>query len=575
MNFRNLILGFRNIIKNGIYSIINIAGLAIGMTVVVFILFWVVDELNYDKFNKNLDQMYSVFEHQQYSDGNELFTGCTPFPLSNELASNYPEVEKATTYTDLGRFLIKYEDREYKEGPIVCTDSNFLDVFTYTLLEGDQNSLKSTNQVIITEDLSKLLFGDEPAVGKTLLFNNQHSLPVGAVLAKPKGNTSLDFKVLLSLKILEYGGNRLDNWGNNWPYTCMVLKKGVDVAALETKITNLCKDRGQPNTTLHIFPYKKNHLFSYSGKSNRIQYIYQFLAIAFIIILIASINFINLSVSRAEQRRTEVGVRKVLGAGRINILKQFLLEKGMMILMSILFCIILVIIFMPVFRSISDKNIHLIQVHNFSLIILMLCVLLVVLALSVVYPSMYLSSVNAALALKKSTKIKPNQFSLKNLLVTIQFCLSMILISGSIVIAKQIKFVNQYDLGYNHSNLVYISFDGTTGNKCEALKQELSKLTGVMSMTFSDKLPFWGGNSSWGHDWEGKDPENKVLICKMNVDNNYFKTMGIKLTEGTNFPDSYNRVLTQDEFTKPQVILNEEAIRRMNMNDPVGKFFSP
>jgi len=574
MNFKNLLLGLRNIRKNGIYSIINFVGLALGLAVVVLILFWVSDELAYDGYNTRLSQMYSVYEHQQYSEGKELYTGCTPFPLAHELTANFPEVERATTYANLDKLPIKYQDKEFKEGPVICTDTSFLDVFTYTLLEGDRNSLAS-NQVIITEDLAKQFFGDESAIGKILLFDGEVSVPIGAVLAQPEKNASLRFKVLAPLKILERGGNRLDNWGNNWPSTCLLLTKDANVSALDKKISGLCKEKGQVNTTLHLFPYKKTHLYSYSNKNNRIQYIYLFLAIAFIIILIASINFINLSISKAEHRRSEVGVRKVLGAGRINILRQFFIEKGIMILISIGISILLIILFLPAFQSVADKQIRLSQIQSVSLVLLLISVLIVVLALSVVYPSLYLASINAVQALKKTGTSNKGSFYFRNLLITIQFCLSIILICGSIIVAKQIRYLNQFDLGYNRSNLVFLSLDGMVGDKSAALKQEYVKLTGIESITFSDKLPFWGGNSSWGHQWEGKDPENKVLICKMNVDNNYFNTLGIKLVEGEGFPASYDKVLSSEEFKVPQVILNKEAIKRMNLSSPVGKSFSP
>ena len=575
MIFRNIVLGWRNIRKNGIFSLINIAGLSLGMAIVVLILFWVVDELSFDKYHHNLERIYTVYEHQQYSEGQELFTNCTPFPLSQAMVKNYAEVNQATTFANLDKQLIKYETKEYKEGPVICTDNNFLKIFTYKILEGNINALSSPDQIIITDELARLFFKDQPAIGKMLKFNNEYSLTVGAVIASQKANSTLNFKVLAPLEVMKRFGTDLSQWGNNWPNTCILLAQGADAKMLDSKVTNLCKDNGQPNTTLHLFPYKNERLYSYSGKNNRIQYIYQFLAIALIIILIASINFINLSTAKAEQRRPEVGVRKVMGASKGHILRQFLLEKGMMILMSVILSIILVILFLPAFRSISDKHIILGQVLNSYMILILLAIIIIVPLLSVVYPSMYLSSINPALALKQSLAGKRRGFSLKSLLVVVQFALAIVLISGSIIISQQIRYVNNYNLGYNHANLIYLGLDGEARNKHEAIKQELTRISGVESITRSDKLPFWGGNSSWGHNWEGKDPENKVLICKMNVDKNYMKTLGIKMIDGSLFPDSYDGVLKQNEVSSPQVILNQEAIKRMGIKDPVGKGFSP
>jgi ABC-type antimicrobial peptide transport system permease subunit len=575
MTFRNIVLGWRNIRKNGIYSIINIAGLSLGMAVVVLILFWVVDELSFDKYHHNFDRIYTVYEHQEYSEGQELYTSCTPFPLSNTMVKNFAEVEQATTFANLDKQLIKYETREYKEGPVICTDNNFLKIFTYKILEGNINALSTPDQIIITDELARLFFKDQSAIGKVLKFNNEYSLTVGAVIASPKANSTLNFKVLAPVDIMKRFGVDLAQWGNNWPNTCILLAQGTDSKTLDSKLTNICKNNGQSNTTLHLFPYKNERLYSYSGKSNRVQYIYQFLAIAIIIILIASINFINLSTAKAEQRRPEVGVRKVMGASKSNILRQFLLEKGMMIFLSLILCIILVALFLPAFRSISDKNIILSQLLNSFVILILLAIIIMVPFLSVVYPSMYLSSINPVFALKKSWAGKRGSFSLKSLLVVVQFALAIVLISGSIIISQQIRYVNNYNLGYNHANLIYLGLNGEAKSKHEAIRQELTGISGVESITQSDKLPFWGGNSSWGHNWEGKDPEKKVLICKMNVDKNYMKTLGIKMADGSCFPDSYDGVLKQEDVQSPQVILNQEAIRRMGIKDPVGKEFSP
>lgn len=574
MKLNNIVLGWRNIRKNGIFSVINIVGLALGVAVVVLILFWVVDELNFDKFHTKLDRIYTVYEHQQYSEGHELFTACTPFPLSQTLVQKYPEVENATTYTNMQKMLIKAGDKEYKEGPVYLSDPHFLDVFTFPLLEGNKNALSSPDQIIITDDLAHLFFGDESALGKVLKINGDNPLTVGAVVKTQKANSTLKFKVLVPIKVAESFGADLSRWGNNWPRTSILLAKSENASKLNGEITNLCKDNGQPNTTLHLFPFKKEHLYSYSGKNNRIQYIYQFLAIAVIIILIASINFINLSIAKAEQRRPEVGVRKVMGANKMNIMKQFLIEKGIMIFLSLILSAILVIVFFPAFKYISDKQMLLANLQNKYMILFLGAAILLVLVVSVIYPSMYLSSFNPVLAMKKTLNSKRRGFSLKSLLVVFQFMLAVILICGSITISQQLKYINNYDLGYNRANLVYLPLDGETRSKHEAIKQEISRIPGVMNITQSNKVPFYGGNSSWGYDWEGKDPENKVLICRMDVDNNYFKTLGIKMVEGTGFPKDYDKVVNLRDLSTPKVVLNQEAIRRMGMKDPVGKYFT-
>ena len=571
MLFKNLRIGWRNIKKNGIFSIINITGLALGIAVVTLILFWVVDELNYDKFHKNIDRIYTVYEHQQYSEGQELFTYCTPFPLSQEFVNSYSEVENATTFANIGEQIIRFGDSEYKEGPVFCTDNEFLNVFSFEVVQGDKNALEAPDKIIINEEIAQLLFGDKSAIGEVIKINDAISLSVGAVVKTEKLNSTVSFKMLAPLKMLEMYDVDLTAWGNNWPRTNLVLSENADIAGLNTKITDFLKEKGQESTTLHLFPFKEERLHSYSGKNDRIQYIYQFLGIAFIIILIASINFINLSTAKAEQRRPEVGIRKVLGANKMSILNQFLQEKGIMIIMSLLLSVILVFIFIPAFRAVSDKVISFSLLQNKYMLYMILGVITTVLVLSVVYPSLYISSFNPAQAMKKVQSRK--KVGLKNLLVIVQFVLSVVLISSTLIISRQLHFINDYDLGYDQANLIYLPLNGEAKNKSEALRQELSGIPGITSFTRTDRVPFYGGNSSWGYDWEGKDPENRVLICSMYADRNYFETMGIKFAEGNNFPENYSEILSREEVKGPQIIINQEAIKRMGMKNPVGKFF--
>jgi putative ABC transport system permease protein len=574
MKFNNIIAGYRSIRRDGIYSIINIAGISLGVAVVTLILFWVVDELNFDKFHQNLDRIYTVYEHQEYSDGQDLFTFCTPFPLSQELAKNYPEVENATTFNEIWKQLFRYGDKEYKEGPVYCVDKEFLNIFSFRIIEGDRNALKAPDKMIINEDIARLFFGNEPAIGKMLTINDTLSLTVGAVMATQKENSTLDFKILLPIEFMKQFGADFSRWGNNWPRTSVLMAEDADVNNFGNKIASLCKDKGeQESTMLHIFPFKNERLYSYSGKNNRIQYVYQFLGIALIIILIASINFINLSTAKAEQQRQEIGIRKVLGAGRKDIIKQFVIEKGMMILISLIISSMLVLLFLPTFNSVSDKHITTDLLQNRYMILILLLAIILVAFISVIYPSLFLSSSIPANAVKKTASRKIAGTSLKNLLVVIQFTLSVILIIGSIIISKQIRFINNYNLGYNQSNLIYLFLNGEGKNKYDALIQELKHVSGVQNMSLTNNLPFYGTSSSWGFDWEGKNPETKLLMSQMEVDRNFFATMGIDFIDGTTFSNQYDRVKKSEEISAPEVILNKEAIRRMGMDNPVGKYF--
>nr|WP_320022713.1 ABC transporter permease [uncultured Draconibacterium sp.] len=569
---RNLRLGWRNILKNKFFSFLNIGGVAIGIAVTTLILFWVVDELSFDKYNANLGQMYQVYEHQVYSDGQDLYTGCTPFPLANELKQTYPEIENATTYSNLGGLPVKYETTEYKDISLTIADKEFTNVFSFELIEGDLNAIEAPDKILITPKIAQLFFPNESPIGKTLTIYGSYNLTVGAIIDYPKDHSSTQFDILASIKLAEQLGADLTRWGNNWPFTCLLLSKGTDANELESKLTGFLKEKGQ-ETAIYLFPYAKRHLYSFSGENNRIQYIYQFLAIALIIVLIASINFVNSSTASSETRRPEVGIRKVLGATKINLTSQFFYEKGLMIAISIVLGAVLVLGFTPLFGQLSDKHISLSLLGNRYLILMLIGTILTTLVLSVAYPSLYISSFAPARVLKKAARKSANRISFRSLLVVVQFTLSIMLIICTIAVNSQLKFINNYDLGYNQNNLVYINLDDATKTKHEALSASLKNISGVESLTKADKLPFWGGNSSWGYDWQGKDPENKVLICAMHVDREYFKTLGILMTEGQSFSPSTELTENSESEFSNEVILNKEAIRRMKMTDPIQKYF--
>lgn len=571
---KNLKVGWRNIWKNKLYSLINIGGISIGLWVTVLILFWIVDELNYDKFHENIDRIYTVYEHQQYSDGQELYTQCTPFPLSNFLKTTFPEVEKATTFYTFTKFPIKYNDKVFEGGPFIFTDNDFLKIFSFKIIEGDKDALTTPDKIVITRRIAQTLFGDEPPVGKIVKFNSEKAYTVGAIIEAPEKQSTLQFNILVNNNYMvdNFGANP-DSWNNNWPQTCIFLAHGSLLTEIGNKIKNICKENGQDNTNLYLFPFRNERLYSYSGENNRISYVYLFIAIGIIITLIASINFVNYSTAWAEQRRHEVGVRKTLGATKTLLSGQFLYEKGMMIFIGVIIAGLLVLLSMPLFRQVSDKDLSFTILQNRNLILLLSGIVLTTLLLSVVYPAFYISSFNPSQALKNQRKKQTDVFNFRGLLVVFQFTLSIGLIICSIAISNQLKFVNNYDIGYNWDNLIYLTLMGDAKSKHEVLATEIQNLTGVVSLAKADKLPFFGGNSSSGFDWEGKDSQKKVLINQMRVSPDYFETLGIQLTEGKTFSPIFDKVINVEEQKRFEVVLNQEAIRSMEMKNPIGKYF--
>jgi ABC-type antimicrobial peptide transport system permease subunit len=570
----HLIVAFRNIFRNKVFSLITTTGLSIGMTTFVLILLWVMDEMNFDTFHANIDRMYCIIERQDYSEGQVLHTNNTPFALKEELQTNYPEVANVTRTLWMGNRPMSHEEKVINAGPIAFVDPEFMEVFSFKQLSGDPNALIEPNKILITEEVAQSFFGDEDPLGKILQMDGAFDFEVGGILQNIPENSTFQFNILVPFVQMEKIFERdLNSWGNNWPRTTLVLKEDASPAAFEEKIKDLCKEHDQENTTLFIKAFADDHLYSNSGENNRIQYVYLFLAIGMIVLLIASVNFVNLSTAVSERRAKEVGIRKVIGANRWSLINQFFGEKTILIFISLLLSILLTILLIPLFNEISGKQLVFNLFENPILIFLFLGVGILSTILSGIYPSLVLSSYSPVSALKSIITVKQKGvINLRSSLVIFQFSLSIILIVSAIVVMSQLNYIKSFNLGYEAENLIYIELPGQSKQLHEPFSNEILKIPGVAKLTKADKPPFWGGNSSWGYDWEGKDPELKVLICAMWVDKNYFDVMGIPLKDGKTFSERFVNY-SLEEVENVDVILNAEAIRRMKMEDPVGKYF--
>jgi ABC-type antimicrobial peptide transport system permease subunit len=569
-----LTVAFRNIVRNKVFSLITTIGLSIGMATFVLIMLWVMDELSYDKFHANIDRMYCIIEKQEYSDGQELHTNNTPFALKEELLTNYSKVENASRTLWLGDRPFSYEEKVLTTGPVAFVDPEFLEVFSFDLMKGDPNSLNEPGKILITEEVAQSFFEGEDPIGKTLKMDGQHEFEVGGVLKNVPDNSTFKFNILIPFIQMEKIFERdLNSWGNNWPRTTIVLREDAEPDEFEKEITNLCKDHDQENTTLFLKAMSDDHLYSNSGTNNLIQYIYLFIAIGAIILIIACVNFVNLSTAKSEERAVEVGVRKVVGANRWSLIHQFFSEKTLLVLISLLISIVITALLIPFFNDVSGKKLSFNFMEDPMLFVLFGGVGILTILFSGIYPSFVLSSFKPVRALKSNFFVrKKHGISLRSILVVIQFSLSIVLIVSAVVVLTQLNYIKSYNLGYEEENLIYIDLPGQSKQQHEPFSNEILKIPGVLKLTKADKPPFWGGNSSWGYDWEGKDPEMKVLICMMWVDRNYFDVMGIPFDGGKTFSERFENY-SLDKVENVDVILNQEAIRRMKMDAPVGKYF--
>jgi len=568
----NIKLAFRNLIKNKFFSILNILGLSSGIAVSVLVFMWVADELSFDKQHKNLDNIFFAISNQTYDNGNEVHTKCTPFPLKDALQKNYPEVETVCRFTEWGNFPVGNGDKKFVTDMIVAADPEFTDIFTLELIEGDINCLNNCENIIITKKVANTFFGNKSALGQPLLINSIKEFTVGAVVADNPKNTTLDFNIIMPIiQLTKLFGADFSNWYGNWPSTIVLIKPNSNVTILSQSIKNLNKENGSENIELSLKPLKNDRLYTNNGIGYRLQYIYLFIGIGIIILLIACINFVNISTAKTQKRAVEVGIRKVNGAEKRNIVMQFLTEKVVIIFICMCVSLIMAYSAIPLFNQISGKSITFTEVFDLKFSLGFLAIGIATTIFASVYPSLYMSSFSAMRALKPLGSLtKSKKISFRNILVIIQFSLSVALIICTIVINSQLKHLMNTNLGYDKENLIYVELNGASTMKDEVLIQELNKLPQIVNCTKADKGPFLGGNNTGGFDWEGKDPKSSVLISITQVDNNYLQTLGIKLAEGNNFS---NIDYFKDDVQEYEVILNQEAIRQMQLKDPIGKSF--
>lgn len=596
-------IAWRNIQRNKINSFINIAGLAIGMTCVILIVMYVQDELSYDKFIKKADRIYEVNVNGNLG-GQEFLAGTTPPPTGAALVNAFPEIETYTRIFMPGSEVVRYNagnsEKYFTENDIYAVDSNFLQVFNYRLKEGDVAScLQKINSVVITEDQAKKYFGNENAVGKTLLFDDVRTpFTVTGVLYNLPSQSSLKFNMLASVS--SYGVVKHFSWSWIWlqMMTFVKLKDAVpndaaSIQKLESKFPAMVKVQaasaferiGQPfdefekkggKWDLHLQPLTSIHLHS-AGVSSRlttlsdIKYVYIFSAIALFITILACVNFMNLSTAQATKRAKEVGIRKVAGSVKSQLIKQFLTEAMLYSFISDAIAVVLVALLLPLFNQVSGKSLlfNLFFLKDIWILVLCLCIITGLLAGS--YPAFYLTSFNPVNVLKGSGTFKGSSKNIfiRNGLVIFQFAVSTILIICTIVVFQQLKYTQNKDLGLNKDNTIIISNANRLGNSEETFRQQLSALPNVISASISTSIPaqnVFTDRYIPQPDGVDKQLAKDVMLSSFMVDEYFVPTLKMKVLKGRNF--------SKDFSDSASVIVTEETVKEVGWKNPVGKFIN-
>jgi len=528
---------------------------------------WIWNEISFDQFNKNKDHLYRVMTQSTYNAG--AFPESAA-PLADVLRNKIPGI-KYVTKTTWSMPLLFAVGRNHQKEKGMYAGPDFLNMFTYPLLKGNpEKALQDPNDIVITEELAQKYFGDEDPIGKTIKITNDQDYQVTGVLKKLPSNSSFQFDFLLPESQFEKGKEWLKkNWGWLTITTYVQLDDRADKAQVEKEILNLVPkhDPSEKGTKLYMESITDMHLYAAfkNGKpeDGRINAIYLFAVLAIFILVIACINFMNLSTARAAQRAKEVGVKKVNGAGRGTLALQFLGEALFMTLFSTLIALFLVKLLLPVLNHVTQQEIP--SHYNHPLFILSVVLVTVVTGLLAGgYPAFFLSSLKPAATLKGGIEKKKGSVLIRKGLVTFQFVISIFLIIATIVIYKQIQYVEHKNLGYNKEQLIMMPLQGNMNSRKDVLKHSLLQQAGIQNVSFVSGNPINNQSSSGDLDWPGKSKNQSVSVCPLQVGYDFLKTMQITLVSGRSFSPDYASDTTA-------YMINQAAVNLMGMKNPVGK----
>jgi putative ABC transport system permease protein len=582
-------IAWRNLVRNKAFSIINITGLAIGLSCFLLIALYVMDELSYDRFYPNADRIYRINSDVRFG-GADLHMPVTSDMMGELLKKDYPQVENYTRiYTFSGDKLIKKGNDYIDEERVAHVDSTFFDVFQLPVAEGDiKHGLDEPNTVIITESTAKKYFGTTHVLGKTIEARGEKNpfFKITAVVKDMPKNAHFHFDFFFSMKNVEYNWDQITS--HNF-YTYLRLKEGTDYRSFEKNfdqyidkyvipaakvfmnINSMDEFKKAGNSLVYtMMPLTDIHLhsdrsFELSPGGN-IQYVYIFSAVALFILIIACINFMNLTTAHSANRAKEVGIRKVLGTEKRNLITQFLFESIVMVLFSLVISFGVVYLVLPLFNDVSGKEMAITSLSSPYISPLLIVLPFVVGMLAGSYPAFYLSSFKPIEILKGKLKPGNKNGGLRSVLVVFQFAVSIVLIVGTIVVYKQLNYIQTKNLGYNKEQVLIINGISSLNDNTNAFKNEVLQLPGVVSGTLSGYLPVT--NSYRSDNAYSKEAvltaKNGFNMQNWRIDYDYIKTLGMQIIKGRNFSREFGGDSTS-------VIINETTVKILGYADPVGK----
>lgn len=566
---------YRNILRNKGVSAINISGLAIGMAAAILIMLWIRDERSYDGFHQHKDRIYEIWNRVAH-EGQFTCWNSVPELTARALENDLPEVERAVRVDKNNDFLFSTGDKKLMKSGLTV-DSGFLQMFTFPMLKGNSaTALNDPKSVVLTEKTAKSLFGEEEALGRVVKIKNSEIYTVSGILKDPPANSRFEFDYLLPWPTVKSGEKQDFGWNDNSTSTYILLKPNATLASMAPKLKDLKQRYNEEakNLKWEFFAYPLDRWRLYSSFTNgvednggRITFVKIFGIIAGLILLIACINFMNLSTARSEKRAKEVGIRKVVGAQKSSLITQFIGESIFISLLSGILAIIIVQLSLSGYNQLTEKNLSL-QYNNTATWLAFTGFILLTGLLAGSYPAFFLSAFRPVKVLKGTYKRTNALVTPRKVLVVLQFTFATMLIICTIIVKQQIDHGRNRATGYNSENLVYHYMTGDIKKNYALIKNELLESGAATSITKTNSPLTERWSDGWGQSWEGKDPEDRTSFDRYLADEGLATTAGLEFIQGRDFN------LKAFHTDSTALIINESALKVMKLKDPIGKVVS-
>ena len=569
---KNLIkTAIRHIVKHLGYSILNILGLTLGITSALFLIIYVADEVSYDRYHEKADRIYRVSSTIKEPD--DQFTWIVAqIPFGPQVVHDYPEVQSSVRFINMPRALYKFEDKEFNEENFFYVDSTLFDIFTYKVIKGEiKSALLAPKKIILTEKIANKYFGKSDPIGKTLTTGTDTYEVTGVIQDVPT-NSHFRFDAVAARNNLP---KQLGNWGNFGVFTYLLFPEKFDVKAFETKMQGMydayMKTIFEPlkiSITYHLEPITRIHLYSTNASepepTGSITYVYIFAIVAIFLVLIASMNYMNLATARSTRRAREVGLRKVVGSRRGPLVLQFLSESMVFTLISLLISIVLIIVLLPRFNLLAGKAFNIHVIYSPVVLLSLLAIILIVGILGGSYPAFFLSRFSPVTVLKGEVTQGSAGSLFRKILVVIQFTVSVIMIICTLVVFRQLNYMKTTDQGFDQKNVVGLQLNGPMVRKYPVLKQSLLENQNIKYVT-STNTAVGEGSGKVIFNVETDQGMSQKGVNFAVVDHDFIETLGIKMVKGREFQQD----MPSDTLTG--VVVNEAFAKRMNWTEPIGK----